>query len=134
MRAGSGMAGCPAINKAAPASQTWNDDVGQLSAIQTHTEGRPMAQRSLIWGTIALAAVLSAPSFAKDPKPSAAVKAAVADANRPEADKARDADRKPAETIAVTGIKSGEKVAELVPGGGYFTRILSKVVGEKGIV
>jgi predicted methyltransferase len=58
--------------------------------------------------------------------------AAVADPNRPAADVARDADRKPAETLMFTGIAPGLKVAELLPGGGYFTRIMSKAVGANG--
>lgn len=62
------------------------------------------------------------------------IAAAVADSNRPEADKKRDADRKPAETLAFLGVKPGEKVGELLPGGGYFTRLLSKAVGPKGHV
>ncbi len=64
----------------------------------------------------------------------AAIAAAVADAGRPEADKARDADRKPAEVIAFAGIHAGSKVAEMWPGQGYFTRIFSKVVGPQGVV
>lgn len=60
------------------------------------------------------------------------IAAAVADSNRPDADKQRDADRKPAETLAFVGVKPGEKIAELLPGSGYFTRILSKAVGPKG--
>jgi predicted methyltransferase len=62
------------------------------------------------------------------------IAAAVADVNRPDADKARDANRKPAETLAFTGVKSGALVAELLPGGGYFTRIFSKAVGSSGHV
>src|SRR5580692_5313647 len=62
------------------------------------------------------------------------IAAAVADAARPDADKARDANRKPAETLAFTGVKSGALVAELLPGGGYFTRIFSKAVGSSGHV
>lgn len=44
----------------------------------------------------------------------------------------RDADRRPAECIALTGIHPGQKVAEMLPGGGYFTRIFSKLLGPKG--
>jgi predicted methyltransferase len=62
------------------------------------------------------------------------IAAAVADGNRPDADKQRDADRKPAETLAFTGVKSGAQIAELLPGGGYFTRIFSKAVGSSGHV
>ncbi|MGH8291097.1 MAG: class I SAM-dependent methyltransferase [Steroidobacteraceae bacterium] len=57
---------------------------------------------------------------------------AVADPSRPQADIDRDALRLPAETIAFAGVKPGMKVAELFPGGGYFTRPLSDVVGPSG--
>ncbi len=63
-----------------------------------------------------------------------AITAAVGDASRPDTDKQRDANRKPAETLAFTGVKPGDAVAELIPGGGYFTRIFSKVVGPSGHV
>jgi predicted methyltransferase len=62
------------------------------------------------------------------------VAAAVADPARPQADRDRDADRKPGESIAFAGLKPGQRVADLIPGGGYFTRIFSGVVGEKGQV
>ena len=68
------------------------------------------------------------------PKPSAAPAAAVADPARPEADKARDADRKPADMLAFAEVRPGSVVAELLPGGGYFTRLFSKAVGPKGRV
>jgi len=58
--------------------------------------------------------------------------AAIADPSRPAADKVRDVDRKPAETLEFAGIAPGEQVAELLPGGGYFTRIMSKAVGSSG--
>src|ERR1700674_4671429 len=62
------------------------------------------------------------------------IAAAVADGNRPDADKERDANRKPADTLAFTGVKPGAQIAELLPGGGYFTRIFSKAVGSSGHV
>ena len=64
----------------------------------------------------------------------AAIVAAVADPARPAADRARDAERKPAEVVAFAGIKPGDRVADLMPGVGYFTRIFSKVVGPQGRV
>lgn len=67
-----------------------------------------------------------------DPKPSAAVSAAVADAGRPAADTMRDENRKPAQVVAVSGLKPGMVIAELGSSGGYYTRILSKTVGPKG--
>lgn len=60
--------------------------------------------------------------------------AAVADKGRPEADTSRDADRKPAEMLEFAGVKAGQTVVDLIPGGGYFTRIFSKAVGPKGTV
>jgi len=63
---------------------------------------------------------------------SVAIGDAVADKSRPEADTQRDAERKPAETLAFAGVKPGATVIELIPGGGYYTRLLSKVAGTKG--
>jgi predicted methyltransferase len=46
----------------------------------------------------------------------------------------RDADRKPAETLAFAGVKSGDKVADYGGGSGYFTRLFAAVVGAQGHV
>jgi len=62
------------------------------------------------------------------------ITAALADAARPQADVARDAARKPGDLLAFTGVKAGDKVADFVIGGGYFTRILSAAVGPAGVV
>jgi predicted methyltransferase len=59
---------------------------------------------------------------------------ALADHRRPAADVARDAARHPAELIAFSGVKPGDRVADYFAGGGYFTRVLSDVVGPKGRV
>jgi predicted methyltransferase len=60
--------------------------------------------------------------------------AAIADPSRPAADTERDANRKPAETLMFAGIAPGQQIAELLPGTGYFTRIMSKAVGAGGHV
>jgi predicted methyltransferase len=62
------------------------------------------------------------------------IQQAVADPGRPEGDRVRDVNRKPAEVIAFAGIKPGDKVGELMPGGGYFTRIFCQLVGPQGHV
>ena len=62
------------------------------------------------------------------------IAAAVADKARPASDTERDANRKPAETLAFVGVKPGDWVLELAPGKGYYTRLLSAVVGPKGQV
>jgi predicted methyltransferase len=59
---------------------------------------------------------------------------AIADSTRPKVDTDRDTLRLPAETIAFAGVKPGDVVAELFPGGGYFTRPLSEIVGPAGHV
>ena len=59
---------------------------------------------------------------------------AVADQNRPDEDRQRDADRKPAEVLTFVGIKNGEKVADFIPGTGYFSRVLAGAVGPQGHV
>lgn len=64
----------------------------------------------------------------------AAIGAAVDDANRPAADRDRDAERKPREMLELAHVKPGERIAELMPGGGYFTRLFSKAVGPTGHV
>jgi predicted methyltransferase len=58
----------------------------------------------------------------------------VADPSRPKTDSDRDALRAPGETIAFAGVKPGMTVAEFFPAGGYYTRMLSDVVGPKGKV
>jgi predicted methyltransferase len=73
----------------------------------------------------------SAPSAASNP---GHIAAAVADSNRPDADKLRDANRKPVQTLEFLGVKPGEQIAEILPGSGYFTRIFSKAVGPSGHV
>ena len=60
--------------------------------------------------------------------------ASLANPARPAADTVRDADRRPAEVMAFAGIKPGTVVAELAPGGGYYTRLLSLTVGPTGRV
>jgi predicted methyltransferase len=45
-----------------------------------------------------------------------------------------DEARKPQEVLAFYGVKSGDKVADLWAGRGYYTAILSGVVGPSGVV
>ncbi len=86
--------------------------------------------------SLVLAAALGAASasLAADMPVPAGIQAAVADAGRPAADKARDVNRKPGESVAFSTMKAGDKVVDYLPGGGYFTRIFSKTVGPTGNV
>lgn len=82
---------------------------------------------------VALAAALGGAAHAQPPI-SPAIASAIADKGRPAVDSYRDDRRKPAQTVAFAGVTPGMTIAELIPGNGYYTRILSRVVGEKGRV
>jgi predicted methyltransferase len=60
--------------------------------------------------------------------------AAVASESRPDADRERDAGRKPAEVLAFFGIEPGMTVLDMFSGGGYYTELLSHTVGPEGQV
>jgi predicted methyltransferase len=62
------------------------------------------------------------------------VAAAVADKDRPKEDTDRDAARHPAEIMALTGVKPGDRAVDIGPGKGYYTRLLSRIVGANGKV
>jgi len=62
------------------------------------------------------------------------ITAALADKARPAADTARDAARKPGDLLVLAEAKPGQKVADFMMGGGYFTRILAPAVGPTGKV
>lgn len=54
--------------------------------------------------------------------------------NRAESERALDAVRKPHEVMAFYGVKKGDKVADVYASRGYYTIILSQLVGSEGIV
>jgi predicted methyltransferase len=61
------------------------------------------------------------------------VQAALADPGRT-AHQGADARRKPGELIAFSGLGPGDRVLDLIPGDGYWTRIFSRIVGGEGRV
>lgn len=70
-----------------------------------------------------IAAAASVPAY---------ITSAVASSSRPDKDRDRDVNRKPDLVIAFAGIKPGQKVGELMPGGGYFSRLFCQIVGPAG--
>ena len=61
------------------------------------------------------------------------VRAAVSDPARAQ-DASNDARRKVTDVMVFSQVKPGQKVLELIPGSGYFTRVFSGVVGAQGHV
>ena len=59
---------------------------------------------------------------------------AVADPRRPAEEVERDPLRHPAEILAFAQVAPGDKVADIRPGAGYFSRLFSDVVGPTGRV
>ncbi len=62
------------------------------------------------------------------------ITAALADPARPQAQRDRDAARKPGELLVLAEVKPGDKVGDFIIGGGYFTRIFAAAVGPNGRV
>ncbi len=60
------------------------------------------------------------------------VNAALAAESRPMADQIRDENRAPLETLNFFGMKDNMHVLELIPGGGWYTRVLAPVLAENG--
>lgn len=60
--------------------------------------------------------------------------AALADTRRSQEDRDRDAARHAADTLAFAGIEPGDRVADIFPGGGYWTRLFAVAVGDEGRV
>ncbi|MGZ8444285.1 MAG: hypothetical protein ACXWXZ_12875 [Candidatus Binatia bacterium] len=54
--------------------------------------------------------------------------------HRPEAERNIDAVRKPSEVMAFYGVKRGQRVADIFAARGYYTAILSQIVGSEGVV
>ena len=62
----------------------------------------------------------------------AKVAAALAAEDRPAADAERDRNRNPLETLKFFGLQDDMRVLELLPGGGWYTRVLAPVLADNG--
>jgi predicted methyltransferase len=79
---------------------------------------------ALAFSAVACAASQSSPDYA----------AVLMNPERPNNERALDEARKPAQVMAFYGVKRGDKVADLISGSGYYTAILSQIVGPEGLV
>lgn len=85
-------------------------------------------------GTLLAAASLTAPLVSYAVAAPASWTAILTDAGRPDTDKARDPERKPADMLAFAKVRPGQTVVDFLPGRGYFTRLFSLGVGPRGTV
>lgn len=77
--------------------------------------------------------IISLTAYADDFKPvEDKLKTALASDIRTESEKERDRNRRPVSTLKFFGLKDDMKVVELLPGGGWYTKLLAPVLKEKG--
>ena len=82
---------------------------------------------------LALSTAIAAPVAAQS-TPDTVYAAALADPVRTDADRARDAARHTAATLAFAEVAPGQAIGDMIIGGGYFTRTFSAAVGAEGHV
>ncbi|MGI9238327.1 MAG: class I SAM-dependent methyltransferase [Woeseiaceae bacterium] len=96
------------------------------SALLSGQRSRPL--RTLL---ALITLILAGSAFAAN-EIDAKVEAALAAESRPEADRERDRNRRALETLKFFGLKDNMRVLELIPGGGWYTRVLAPVLSENG--
>ncbi len=97
---------------------------------------RPLAAILVIVAAAACCAMASAATqaYAVPPGTPTNIRSAIESPQRPAAQRARDAGRKPAEVLEMSGIKPGDRVIEFASFGQYYTQLLSDIVGPRGRV
>ena len=85
-------------------------------------------------GGLPLFSLAGAPAFAAaEPSDAdAALRASIESTRRSAAERARDADRHPYETLHFFGLKPDQTVIEIAPGGGWYTAIIAPILRDKG--
>jgi predicted methyltransferase len=76
--------------------------------------------------------LIASPALSQDSSLEGKVKSAMASDVRTAEEVARDANRLPVETLTFFGLQDDMKVVELLPGGGWYTKILAPVLAENG--
>jgi predicted methyltransferase len=71
---------------------------------------------------------------ASEPRASVAIDAALASPERPDADRGQDERRKAREFLEFAGIEPGMRVLDAFAASGYYTELLSRIVGAEGAV
>lgn len=79
-----------------------------------------------------IALPLAAPAAELSQRTASKLDAAMDADTRPESHRARDRNRKPLDTLEFFGLTDEMTVLELVPGGGWYTRLLAPTLAERG--
>ncbi|MEJ0086565.1 MAG: methyltransferase domain-containing protein [Pseudomonadota bacterium] len=87
-----------------------------------------------ILASICLASLVLLASNSRAAADAAPIEKSISNPERTAADRERDAREKPAEVLAFAGVKPGMVVADVLAGGGYYSELLSGVVGGGGKV
>ncbi len=87
--------------------------------------------KSLLFLILIVMSVLSLNGFAES---STVIGQSLDSPDRQDVDRARDANRHPGEILAFFDISPGMTVLDLFSGGGFYTEIVSRIVGEEGRV
>lgn len=96
---------------------------------------RAISGAGVLLAVLPVSALLSAPpGCARAGTAADYVAAAIAAPERPPEQVARDAERRPEAVLTFAGVKPGNRVADFMSGGGYFTRLFSRIVGRTGRV
>jgi predicted methyltransferase len=77
-------------------------------------------------------ALLPVPAMADWESTQAKIKSALESDLRSEAERERDRNRQPVRTLEFFGFRDDMRVVELIPGGGWYTKILAPVLAEDG--
>ena len=80
------------------------------------------------------ASVAPTSARANDAATTAAIDAAFQSTARPKNDLEEDDRRKARDVLHFSGVESGMRVADMFSAGGYYTELLSRIVGPKGTV
>jgi len=92
--------------------------------------GQPL-RNLLIWASCLFVA---AGAHTAADAPADPIAAAIGSSERPADDRSQDAVRQPAAILAFFGVKPGWRVADIFSAGGYYTELLSRIVGPQGEV
>ena len=96
--------------------------------------GRSVIRSGLVPGIFAVLFLTACSTTERSQEKPQDYTSALTNSERPDTERALDAARKPNEVLAFYGVKSGDKVADIWSARGYYTAILSQVVGPTGVV